>query len=335
MAGYFAGTGCLGAWRQKIIDTRLLGIRVKTTGVVKTKFTQQESVVLICQQKAFTLLELLVVLAVIAILAAILLPSLAASKLQAQRTECMNNLKQLGLANAVYATDFGKDVSFQFYAEYYSGWAERIIPYLNPDATNGTAGIQFCPSAPRNLFAGMNTNTPGAADQPSTVVQVQGGPTPLGRPFYFQCSYAFNGWLYTGPTPPSEIPVVVNPTTFINPTGFFNSENAIRNTSQTPVFADGMWPETFPLTNNLPSSNLYLGQTSPGDVLNLMMMRLTIARHSGKPASDAPRSINTSQRLPDGINLVLYDGHVEKSSLENLWAYDWSSQWNVPTLRPH
>jgi len=288
---------------------------------------------LICQ--AFTLVELLVVLAVIAILAAILLPSLAASKLQAQRTDCMNNLKQLGLANAVYATDFGKDVSFQFYAEYYSGWAERIIPYLNPDATNGTAGIQFCPSAPRNLSTGMNTNTPGAADQASTVsVRIQEGPTTLGRPFNFQCSYAFNGWLYTGAPPPSAIPVVVSPIP-TDTLGFYNSENAVRNTSQTPVFADGMWPETFPLTNNLPSSNLYLGQTAPGDVLNLMMMRLTIARHSGKPASAAPRSIDISQRLPNGINLVLYDGHVEKTSLENLWAYDWSSQWTVPASRPY
>ncbi len=281
------------------------------------------------------MVELLVVLAVITILAAILLPSLAASKLQAQRTECMNNLKELGLANAVYTTDFGKDVSFQFYAQYYSGWAERIIPYLKPDATNGMAGIQFCPSAPRNFSVGIVTNTPGAADQPSTVVQIQGGPNPYSRPFYFQCSYAFNGWLYTSLNPPSAIPVIDNVAPFVNPNGFFSSENAVRNTSQTPVFADGMWPETFPLTNNFPSSNLYLGQTAPGDMMNLMMMRLTIARHGGRPASAAPRSINISQRLPHGINLVLYDGHVEKTSLENLWTYDWSSQWIVPTSRPH
>ena len=268
---------------------------------------------------AFTLVELVVVMTVIAILAALLLPGLAGSKRQAQQTACMNNIKQITLAGLMYMSDTGHDLPSnepgpsRYDPNAPAFWWDALAYY-------GTAGnVRLCPSTLNPPSEPPDSGTDGTANLPWG-----NWDTSDGQPV--SSSFGMNGYLYELITPFPLLPGLKLSYMFPKPA-------SVQKPSQTPFFFDEICIDTFPLETDPAATDLYFGEV-PSFALGggRGMGCCTILRHGGPTASSSV-PYKSGHPLPGAINMGFDDGHAELVKLKNLWTYAWHLNWNPAKVK--
>ena len=103
-------------------------------------------------RKKFTLIELLVVIAIIAILAALLLPALQSAKESGRSALCLSNLKQVGLAAILYASDANEQLPAAYNGDGCNPpyWFQTIAEYAKAPEYASNYSVLTCPTASYN-----------------------------------------------------------------------------------------------------------------------------------------------------------------------------------------
>ena len=142
--------------------------------------------------QGFTLVEMLAVIAIIAVLATMLMPAVAGVRNQGHGATCLNNLRSIGVAQRLYAAEHNGELPGTWdacntctdgsYGNYWGNWDYKIISYLGPSPQYGGAS--------RTLYC------PASAQQGVQFRPINGVSSAVSNPTYTR-TYALNMFTYS------------------------------------------------------------------------------------------------------------------------------------------
>ena len=264
-------------------------------------------------KRGFTLIELLVVVAIIALLIAILLPSLGQARKRANMITCMTNQRALVSSYRLYFQESGTVLHSTGHGD--SGaWDYQLL---------GTSGKPVMTA----LEYYTNNGKGGSADKPrfcpeTTSVRRLSGATTGTATLCWDCrhgpgggstgSYGMNNWLYA---PGGNNTDVHNQGGFGASAGEASKYWRIKASVpefQIPVFVDSVWHDFLARETDTPSSNL-LDPDRGGNMAGRSLKDVAMDRHGM------------------AVNVSFWDLHVEPVALSNIWTVKWSATWSRTT----
>lgn len=257
-------------------------------------------------KRAFTLVELLAVMAIIALLLAILMPALTKVKRRAYIVICQTNLRSLGIGALLYSDqNDGKLFSYEKPC-----YLKLIAPYIgNVDE------VRFC-RATKVIEKPGDINESARWGSATEAWMRRIG---LSEPEYG--SYGLNGWIYA-----DEKKVIEYHVAPLQEKLAYGSLNKVERPSEVPFFSDSIWVNQWPKSTNIHEGPYRDSIPAIFDLNHRYKRNDRINKGWDRPTRDHIRRIVTN-RHEDVTNIVFADGHVAGVKLADLWTLRWHKEF--------
>ena len=252
-------------------------------------------------RSAFTLVELLVVIGIIAVLVAILLPALSRARDQAAKAKCLSNLRNLGNALVLYLNDNKQSFPVAHRDNSFKPWSAQF--FGSPNSNPTTATTDFQKAGVTNVHRLLMPYLGGKLVDPNKVYTLSGNNV-------FTCPAAV------------PFPTTANPPSAFSSTNYvfngvliFRKSNRVKASSEVVAFSEGRYAWNISALRPYPAANV----TSSSDLKTTEYQQWLWVEGGGTAGDNSLLNLTLHSRKQAGT-LLFVDGHADSRAYKDVKA---------------